>query len=188
MINKTNKKSKQFIPVLKNYNFLIFLNQKISSNYILEFYSNNSIGLKQLDNKKIKLNDTTYITIAQNSLIGGLAPFVKVLIIRGIGYRASIMENLEEFSELPFQKYLSVRVGHSFYLYKPIPDTIGLKILKKDRKLVLYSQDKELVGNFMQHVFNLRPPSVYTGRGIRIKKKVHLRKLGKKDVKKGRAF
>jgi ribosomal protein L6P/L9E len=121
--------------------------------------------------------------------LGIYAPFVKVFIIRGIGYNAELVdcdttnENLNEFY---CERYLSLRVGHSFPLYKPIPNYIGIKIFYKERKLVIYGFNTNFVSNFAKIIFNLRVPSVYTGRGIRLKKGYHIRKLGKKDIRKGK--
>jgi len=92
------------------------------------------------------------------------------------------------FNEFPEKRYLIVRVGYSYMTYLPIPDFVGILVSKKDRKLVVYSQSKSLASVFAQSVFNLRKPSVYTGRGIRLKKFSHRRKIGKKDVRKGRVF
>jgi ribosomal protein L6P/L9E len=83
---------------------------------------------------------------------------------------------------------LSLRVGHSFHLYIPIPNFIGVKITKKDRKLIIYGFFKSQVANFTRYIYSFRPPSVYTGRGIRYKKVSPRRKLGKKDIRKGRFF
>jgi ribosomal protein L6P/L9E len=52
--------------------------------------------------------------------------------------------------------------------------------------LVIYGFNNNFVSNFAKNVFNLRIPSVYTGRGIRLKKGYHIRKLGKKDIRKGK--
>lgn len=124
--------------------------------------------------------------LLRNKLFGSYAPFVKTFIIRGIGYQASIMENSLASKEFPYSRYLSLRVGHSFNLYKPIPNYIGVKISHKDRKLVIYGSNKEQVSNYAKVIFKLRQPSVYTGRGIRVKKGFHRRKLGKKDIRKGK--
>lgn len=101
-----------------------------------------------------------------------------------------LLQNQNTFSDLEFayQKYLSVRVGYSYNLYIPVPDFIGVKISKKDRKLVIYGPHKQFIADFSSFIYNLRPPSVYTGRGIRFKKIIHRRKLGKKDIRKGRFF
>lgn len=157
----------------------------------------NFVLTKHIDNMKLSnhanLNHKTqnHLVTKQkllcNNLLGSYAPFVKTFIIRGIGYQASVIDNDITNSEFPYSRYLSLRVGHSFLVYKPIPNYIGVKVSKKDRKLVLYGAVKEQVANFAKVIFKLRPPSIYTGRGIRIKKGMHRRKLGKKDVRKGKA-
>jgi len=81
-----------------------------------------------------------------------------------------------------------VRAGHSTDLYLPLPNDIFAKTSKKDRKLVIYGFDKQQVNNLARVIFNYRPPSVYTGRGIRRKHLKPIRKAGKKDKQKGRVF
>jgi ribosomal protein L6P/L9E len=124
--------------------------------------------------------------LLRNRLLGSYAPFVKTFIIRGIGYQAGVVENGSTSSEFPYSRYLVLRVGHSFNLYKPIPNYIGVRVSCKDRKLVIYGSSKEQVSNYARTIFKLRGPSVYTGRGIRFKRYPHRRKLGKKDVRKGK--
>jgi large subunit ribosomal protein L6 len=122
----------------------------------------------------------------KNDLAGLMLPFTKVLIIKGIGYQAEVVELNSIKNEFLYNKYLSLRVGHSFNLYKPIPNFLNIKVLHKDRKIIIEGYNKKSVSNFSKIIFKLRPPSVYTGRGIRIKKGNHKRKLGKKDIKKGK--
>jgi large subunit ribosomal protein L6 len=114
------------------------------------------------------------------------SPFYKVFIIKGIGYQADVINCFDKNNEFNFKKYLFLRVGHSFNMYKSIPNYIGVKVLHKDRKILVYGFDKNIVENFSRSLYKLRKPSVYTGRGIRIKKFNHIRKLGKKDIKKGK--
>lgn len=145
------------------------------------------MGPVQTSNK-VRSHIATKQTLLLNNLLGSYAPFTKTFVIRGIGYQADVIENEQLTSvEFPYNRYLSLRVGHSFLVYKPIPNYIGVKVSHKDRKLVIYGANKEQVSNFAKVVFKLRPPSVYTGRGIRIKKGLHRRKLGKKDIRKGKA-
>jgi ribosomal protein L6P/L9E len=126
--------------------------------------------------------------------------FTKSFIIRGIGYRAQVVSNnwlhkansneLKQVAshEFPSSRYLVARVGYSSLVWLPIPNHLGVVISKKDRKMVLYSVDRSVVSVFARSVYNLRPPSVYTGRGIRVKKFSHRRKVGKKDARKGKFF
>jgi large subunit ribosomal protein L6 len=122
--------------------------------------------------------------LSSTSYLGMAAPFVKVFIIRGIGYQADVVEVANR--DFPFSRYLSLRLGHSELICKPIPNYIGIKTAHKDRKVIIYGSSKSQVSNFAKEVFKLRPPSVYTGRGVRIKKGQHRRKLGKKDIRKGK--
>jgi len=86
-------------------------------------------------------------------------------------------------NDYSYSKYLIVRAGHTKDLYQPIPVSINIKILKKDRKLVIHSSNKQQVSQFLINLFNYRKPSVYTGRGVRRKHVKVLRKAGKKDQK-----
>lgn len=131
--------------------------------------------------------------IFKNFLWGIFVPFVKVFILRGIGYQASIIENFFtktidriERLDFPFNRYLLLRVGHSFCLYIPLPLYTGVLVKYKDRKVIIYGPYKDHTFNFASTIGNHRFPSVYTGRGIRSKGYPHIRKLGKKDIRKGR--
>jgi large subunit ribosomal protein L6 len=79
-------------------------------------------------------------------------------------------------------------VGYSYSVYLPVPNYIGIKVGKKERKLIIYGFSKDQVATFARRIYFLRPPSIYTGRGVRYKGKAARRKLGKKDIRKGRFF
>lgn len=147
-------------------------------------------NIKLVNNNIFAVDEShTKQSLLRNSMLGSYAPFIKIFIIRGIGYQADIIENDlmdSAVKEFPYDRYLSLRVGHSYNLYIPIPNYIGIKVSHKDRKLIIYGANKEKVANFAKKVWKLRLPSVYTGRGIRIKKAMHRRKLGKKDIRKGK--
>jgi ribosomal protein L6P/L9E len=90
--------------------------------------------------------------------------------------------------EFPANRYLSVRAGHTRDLYLPLGSKIRCLTSKKDRKLAILSSNKILSANLAKSVHLYRTPSVYTGRGVRVKHIRPLRKAGKKDKQKGRAF
>lgn len=180
-----------------NFNKILFSSKNVNTSKFVALsadlgYTQNSFQeFNPADNIRFinafnKSNINTVNSLAYTNLLGMHAPFTKTFIIRGIGYQADIIEEMAT-SEFPFSRYLSLRIGHSFLIYKPVPNYIGIKIAKKDRKLIIYGSNKEQVANFSKAVFMLRTPSVYTGRGIRIKKGQHRRKLGKKDIRKGKA-
>jgi len=90
-----------------------------------------------------------------------------------------------EFSQ---SRYLMVRAGHTRDLILPMHSQVRCVTKKKDRKLVIISEDKILAGNLARFVHLYRAPSVYTGRGVRMKHLKPLRKAGKKDKQRGKAF
>jgi len=170
------------------------------------------------------IGPVAYLNLTQGKILAGYinsTPFQKTFVIRGVGYRGSIVANylaqaypqcyqkldssfstrtyvltdyynayLDTTSKYEFSadRYLVLRVGHSAPSYLPIPNHVRAKIMKKDRKLTLFGQDIDLLSIFAHSVHKLRPPSAYTGRGIRFKGRFVRRKLGKKDTRKGRFF
>lgn len=163
-----------------------------------------------------------YAGVSSNKTLTSLVttPFQQSFIIRGVGYRSSVVPtslndknaesylNLVNYSsyhqtlsdkyttqldkankyEFPAYNYLMLRLGHSAPIYYPIPSHVKVKIMKKDRKLTLMSQDAGFLAVLSHFVYKFRPPSVYTGRGVRFKGLSVRRKLGKKDIRKGRFF
>lgn len=176
-------------------NFIIYRLKLVSNLLLVESSLNKFTGF--LFN--IKISSCYFITTSirklfKNFLWGIFVPFVKIFILRGIGYQASVIENnfikKNYFSfdllDFPYTRYLLLRVGHSFCLYVPVPLYIGIKVKYKDRKIIIYGPYKNHIFNFSSYIFKYRRPSVYTGRGIRAKGYIHVRKLGKKDIRKGR--
>lgn len=118
------------------------------------------------------------------------SPYSRSLIIRGIGYRlypvisTDISGDIQHYS---YNRYIYLRSGHSFPTYCGVPNSLGLKSSKKERKLVIYGYNNDLVGCFSDRLFYYRPPNAFTGRGIRFKRTKYKRKPGKR-AQKGRSF
>lgn len=174
-------------------NVLVFNSLHKSELILIELFGFN-VAYSTFINKNLLINKVKvdYNLNLNNIFLGLTNSYSRALIIRGIGFRANIINNLTENIgvdlEFPYSRYILVRAGHSHIVYLPLPDFLGIRTLKKDRKVVVYSVDKVLSSLFIKKIYNLRPPSVYTGRGIRIKKVRVRRKMGKKDVRKGRFF
>jgi ribosomal protein L6P/L9E len=90
--------------------------------------------------------------------------------------------------EYTFHSYLVIRAGHIQDMYLGLFNNMLGYITKKDRKLILIANNKENINYLGTFVTAYRKPSVYTGRGLRIKKIIVIRKAGKKDKQKGKAF
>jgi ribosomal protein L6P/L9E len=115
------------------------------------------------------------------------SPYVKSFLIKGMGYNVELVENIGgSKQEFPYLRYISMRLGHSYNIYKPIPDQIGVIVGNKGRKLVIFGFDKNKVSTFANQIYKNRVPGIYTGDGVRIKGFSHIRKIGKKDGKKGK--
>ena len=169
---------------------------------------------KQINRRQLAYTAQKEI-VANNSAIEA-----KILIVRGIGYRAFALKNdlfskinlsptfAENFRpvysgegpstereltevalrELTNTKYLVVRAGHTRDICLPVNKMVSCAVNKKDRKLTIASTSLVLAANLTKIVYNYRPPSVYTGRGVRVKHERPVRKAGKKDKQRGRAF
>ncbi len=101
-----------------------------------------------------------------------------------------ISQEITQVGSFEFSKYryLVVRAGHTRDISIPLHNLVTCATRKKDRKLIIASKDKILSANLSKQVHNYRAPSVYTGRGVRIKHIKPLRKAGKKDKQRGKAF
>jgi len=121
-------------------------NSLLKAGKVTQITNNNIFSISDMRTKQ---------SLLRNSVLGSYAPFTKTFIIRGIGYQADLIENEltdNAAKEFPYNRYLSLRVGHSYNLYIPIPDYIGVKVSHKDRKLVIYGADKEKVANFSKKI------------------------------------
>jgi hypothetical protein len=90
--------------------------------------------------------------------------------------------------EFNASRYVIVRAGHTKDLCAPLHKMIQCVTGKKERKLAVGSRNAVLAMNLLSKLHKYRAPSAYTGRGVRIKHEKPLRKAGKKDKQKGRAF
>jgi ribosomal protein L6P/L9E len=79
--------------------------------------------------------------------------------------------------------YLSVSAGHDYTCTFCIPTLINVRVTKKNRRLLIYGPNKNLVMLFANQIYKLRPPSAYTGRGVRQKRIIVVRKKTKKQRK-----
>jgi len=101
--------------------------------------------------------------------------------------------SVHEFSkivsfDLQNRNYLMLRAGHTNDLCLPLNSAAKAVNSKKNRKLVVISNVQGISSNTAKQLWTYRRPSVYTGRGVRIKHVKPIKKAGKKDKQKGKAF
>lgn len=111
----------------------------------------------------------TFASHVKNMVAGVEVPFVKKLILEGVGYRMELKG-----------KELVLTVGFSHTVSLTIPEDVTA-LLEKNA-LTLSSPNKESVGQFAADVRRVKPPEPYLGKGIRYSDEVVRRKQGKKAV------
>lgn len=104
-----------------------------------------------------------------NMVNGVTTPFVKKLILEGIGYKSEVKGT-----------NLVLALGFSHQVVVPIPAT--LKVTAEKNLITATGIDKEVVGEFVANVRSLKKPEPYKGKGMRYEGEVVKRKQGKKTA------
>ena len=107
-------------------------------------------------------------TIINNMVTGVESGFEKNLEINGVGYRASLVENI-----------LTLQLGFSHDIKLAVPKDIEVKCIKPT-ELLIAGIDKQKVGQFASEIRALRKPEPYKGKGIKYSDEIIRRKEGKK--------
>ena len=111
----------------------------------------------------------TYASHIRNMMEGVAKPFVKQLIIEGVGYKANVQGNKIVFN---------IGLSHPAELMIPA----GLTVTSEKGVMTITGIDKEVVGQFSANVRAMKVPEPYKGKGIRYSTEVVRRKQGKKVV------
>lgn len=126
-----------------------------------------------LEPKKLTLESRalwgTYGSHLANMVLGVNTPFVKKLILEGIGYK----------SEVKGEKIV-LALGFSHPVEVTIP--AGLKVTAEKNIITVTGIDKEAVGEFAAKLRALKKPEPYKGKGMRYENEVIKRKQGKKSA------
>ena len=111
----------------------------------------------------------TYASHVKNMVQGVETPYVKKLILDGVGYKMEVKG-----------KDVVLTVGFSHTVPLAIPEDVTAKVEKN--MMTLESANKESVGQFAANIRRIKPPEPYLGKGIRYEGEVIRRKQGKKAV------
>ena len=107
-------------------------------------------------------------TLVSNLVEGVSAGFTKVLVIKGVGYRANAQG-----------RNLKLQLGYSHDVDLPVPD--GLEVKTPDQTTIEISgSDKQSVGQFAAEIRRWRKPEPYKGKGIAYRGEFIFGKEGKK--------
>jgi large subunit ribosomal protein L6 len=108
-----------------------------------------------------------YRTLINNMVIGVSEQFELTLILKGVGYRATVQG-----------KEIVLNLGYSHPVNIKIPETISVEVIQ-NTTINLKACDKELLGLFAANIRAWRRPEPYKGKGILYKNEQILRKAGK---------
>ena len=110
-------------------------------------------------------------TLINNMIIGVAEGFKKVLVIEGVGYKASVSGST-----------LTLNVGYSNPKDYMLPKEVSATV-EGNTKIVLVSIDKELLGLTASKIRQIRKPEPYKGKGIRYENEHIVKKVGKSGTK-----
>ncbi len=109
----------------------------------------------------------TYASHVKNMLAGVTTPYMKKLILEGVGFKSEVKG-----------KDLVLALGFSHGVTVPIPE--GLTVTAEKNNITVTGIDKEMVGQFTAKVRAMKKPEPYKGKGFRYDGEVIRRKQGKK--------
>jgi large subunit ribosomal protein L6 len=109
--------------------------------------------------------------LIQNMVVGVTQGYEKVLVIAGVGYRASLQG-----------KNLNLTVGYSHPVAMEPPEGITFTV-DNPTTIRVTGIDKESVGQIAADVRAVRKPEPYKGKGIRYSNELVRRKVGKAGAK-----
>jgi large subunit ribosomal protein L6 len=104
-----------------------------------------------------------------NMIDGVNKPFVKELLVEGVGFKSEVSGN-----------ELVMSLGFSHQVRLPIPST--LKVTAEKNVITVSGNNIEDVGQFAAFVRKHKKPEPYKGKGIRYRNEVIRRKEGKKSA------
>jgi large subunit ribosomal protein L6 len=108
-----------------------------------------------------------YRTLINNMVIGVSEQFQLTLILKGVGYRATVQG-----------KEIVLNLGYSHPVKMEIPSDMTVEVVQ-NTTINLKSCDKEKLGLFASNIRAWRRPEPYKGKGILYKDEQILRKAGK---------
>ena len=106
-------------------------------------------------------------SLVNNMVIGVSEGFKKTLVVEGVGYKVNMAG-----------KTLTLNVGYSNPIEFPVPEGVQINV-DGSNKIIVESNDKELLGLTSAKIREIRKPEPYKGKGIRYEDEHIVRKVGK---------
>jgi large subunit ribosomal protein L6 len=130
---------------------------------------------RRSNQKKHKAFHGLYRSLLQNMVVGVSEGYKKTLELVGVGYKASVQNNVLE---------LSLGYSHGICFFLPEEITADAEMVKGKNPLIhLNGIDKQLVGQVAAKLRTLRKVEPYKGKGVRFLGEQVRRKAGKSTAK-----
>lgn len=152
------------------------LSRKIDPDIIVKQEGAQVIVERPTEQKRHKALHGLYRSLVNNMVIGVSDGYKQNLEIVGVGYKATVTNNVLELS-----------LGYSHGLFVSLPEEIKAAAITEKGKnpvVTLEGIDKELVGQVAAKIKSLRKVEPYKGKGIRTVGQSIRRKAGKTAAKK----
>ena len=147
------------------------LSQKVTKDIKVEQVGAEVIVSRPSDSKPHRSMHGLYRSLINNMVVGVTKGFEKVLLIEGVGYRASVEGGK-----------LKLAMGYSHPVLIDAPANITFETPAPTR-IVIKGIDKQAVGAIAADIRAVRKPEPYHGKGIRYENEVIRRKEGKAGKK-----
>ena len=125
----------------------------------------------RVENTKVNAFRGLTRSLINNMIVGVVDGFKKVLVIEGVGYKASVSGAT-----------LTLNVGYSNPVDFQLPKEVKASV-EGNTKIIVECIDKELLGLVASKIRQVRKPEPYKGKGIRYEDEHIVRKVGKAGAK-----
>jgi large subunit ribosomal protein L6 len=122
---------------------------------------------RKQEGKQYRAFQGLYRSLLANMVHGVAQKWEKTLLVKGLGYRARLQGTT-----------LVLDLGYSNPMEFALPDGIEAEV-PNPNEVIIRGIDKQQVGHVAAKIRALRKPNVYSGKGIRYRDEVVLRKAGK---------
>lgn len=133
---------------------------------------NNQLSIERQENSKtFRAMHGLYRSLVNNIIVGVSEGYKNVLVLNGVGYKATANGQLLELS-----------LGYSHDILMELPEEVKVNVVQEKRSapvLTLTSYDKQILGEVTAKIRSFRKPEPYKGKGIRFQGEEIRRKQGK---------
>jgi hypothetical protein len=147
---------------------LFFNNYGVYYIFFLKFDNIYNNTVLSLSNFSLLVN----FFLKNNLLLGRLA--FRELFVDGVYYRVKYYKSLN---------VLGFLLGYNHYVLFYLPDGVYARVHMKKRKFFLYGYDNEFLSTVSAFVVSFKYPSLYIGKGLKLKNAVYRKKIVKKKKK-----